>query len=248
MNFVAKSDIGKIRTNNEDSFFAKEYNEDVSLFVVADGMGGYASGEVASSIVTETMSTCIEEYINILPSKKEENVKEIFKEALTKANEKIFNLGKTDIKYEGMGTTVVAILKVKNNMYYTSVGDTRIYYIDDKLKAIMQITEDDSYVNELVKTNVITKEEAENHPQKHMLTKAVGILDTIVFDIKKINKKKGYLLLCTDGLTNMLNDREILKIIQENNFEYTAEKLVLKANEKGGNDNITVVILKKENS
>ena len=245
MNFVARSDVGKRRTNNEDSFFAKEYNEDVSLFVVADGLGGYASGEVASGIITETMSACIEEYINILPAKKEEQIKEIFKESVVRANEKIYNLEKTDAKYEGMGTTVVAILKVKNNIYYTSVGDTRIYYIDDKLRNIIQITEDDTYVNELIRTNVITKEEAENHPQKHMLTKAVGILKDIDVKINKLDRKKGYLLLCTDGLTNMLNDKEILKIIQGNNFEYIAEKLVLKANDKGGNDNITVVIVKK---
>lgn len=245
MDYVAKSDVGQKRTNNEDSFLTKVFNEDVALFIVADGLGGYSSGEVASKIITETMSLYIEEYINVICNQSEERIKEIFTESVLSANSKIYNLEKTDAKYDGMGTTVVAILKVKNNIFYTSIGDTRMYYIDSNFKNIEQITEDDTYVNELVKTNVISEKEAENHPQKHMLTKAIGILKSINVEVKKLDKQTGYLLLCSDGLTNMLTDKEILSIIKNNEFSLVAEKLVIKANENGGFDNITVVFVKE---
>lgn len=245
MEFVAKSDVGKRRTNNEDSFLTKIFNDELALFIVADGLGGYASGEVASNIITETISSYIEEYINIICYQKEEKVIEIFKEAVLSANTKIYNLEKTDSKYDGMGTTVVAVLKVGKNIFYTSVGDTRMYYIDSKCKNIEQITVDDTYVNELVKTKVISKKEAENHPQKHMLTKAIGILKNINIEISKLEETNGYILLCSDGLTNMLSDKEILSIVKNNKFSLIAEKLIIKANENGGEDNITVVLIKE---
>ena len=245
MDFVTKSDVGKRRTNNEDSLFAKIYNENVALFIVADGLGGYESGEVASAIVTESVSLFIEEYLNILSSKSEKEVINIFKEAILTANDKIYELEKTDEKYRGMGSTVVAILKVKENIFYACVGDTRIYYIDSKLKNIEQITVDDTYVNELIRKNVITEEEAKDHPQKHVLTKAVGILKDLDIEIKKLDISSGYLLLCSDGLTNMLSNDEILNIVKTNKFEKIAEKLVLNANNKGGLDNITVVFIKE---
>lgn len=245
MDYIAKSDVGQKRTNNEDNFLTKVFNEDVALFVVADGLGGYASGEVASKIITDTMFSYIEEYVNVICYKSEEEIKEIFKQSVITANTKIYNLEKTDSKYDGMGTTVVAILKVKENIYYISIGDTRMYYIDINISSIEQITIDDTYVNELIKTNVISKKEAKNHPQKHVLTKAVGILKDIDFDVNKLEKNNGYLLLCSDGLTNMLSDKEILKTIKNNEFSTIAEKLVIKANENGGLDNITVVLIKE---
>lgn len=245
MKIVAKSDVGKRRKNNEDSFLVKHFNEDVSLVIVADGLGGYLSGEVASKLLTEVISSYIENNIKNITLKSEEEIKAILENSVIKANEKIYNLEKTDEKYEGMGTTVVAILKVAEDIYYTSIGDTRMYYIPEYYKYIKQITEDDTYVNMLLKTKAITLEEAKNHSQKHVLVKAVGVAKTIDVKVEKLELPYGILLLCSDGLTNMVEDKEILQIIKNNKFENVADALVDMANTNGGNDNITVVLVKE---
>lgn len=245
MKVIAKSDVGKRRKNNEDSFLVKNYNDDVSLAIVADGLGGYLSGEVASKLLTEVVSLYIENNLKNITLKSEKEIKKILENAVVKANEKIFNLEKTDEKYEGMGTTVVAILKVKEDIYYTSVGDTRMYYISENFEYMKQITEDDTYVNMLLKTNAITLEEAKTHSQKHVLTKAVGVTKVLELKAEKLEMPYGILLLCSDGLTNMIEDKEIFQIIKKNKFEDTPSVLIDKANENGGNDNITVVLVKE---
>ena len=246
MEFVSKSDVGKKRTNNEDSMYAKVYNDDVALFVVADGLGGYKSGEVASKIVVDIMSSFIEENINIILAKSNDDIKAILNEALNMANDKIYKLEKTDEKYNNMGTTIVTLLKVKDTLFSLSVGDTRMYHIDLGLNDIKQLTVDDTYVNELLKTNVITKEQAKIHPQKHVLTKAIGVFKTLEVEVKILDETEGYFILCSDGLTNMLSDSEILNCVKKTEFSNVAVKLVDLANEKGGNDNITVILTKKE--
>lgn len=245
MKFIAKTDVGKKRSNNEDAFFTKMYNEDISLYIVADGLGGYESGEVASNILIQVFSECFEQSIkNIDSNITDVKVKSILTSALLTANEKIYKLEKTDAKYKGMGTTIVLVTKIYDKIYYLSVGDSRLYFLDEKLSYIKQVTEDDTYVNELLRTNVIGPEEAKDHPQKHVLTKAIGIFSKIDVTVRKINAKNGYLLLCTDGLTNMLTDIEILNNFKKYRFDELAEGLVSKANFHGGNDNITVVIVK----
>lgn len=244
MKFTAKSDIGKKRTNNEDDFYVKKINNNFYLYIVADGMGGYECGEVASSIATEAISQFLEDKAHIINKADSQSIVTLLKEAVNFANSEIYNLEKTDEKYKGMGTTVVLVSKIKNEIYYLSVGDSRIYYINDKFSNIEQITEDDTYVNALVKTNVINEDEALTHPQRHMLTKAVGVFKEINFNVNIFDKKSGYLLLCTDGMTNMLNESEILEIFKNEEFNNIPNVLVKKANEKGGNDNITVVIIK----
>ncbi len=242
MNFVAKTDVGKKRSNNEDSYFAKIYNEDISLYIVADGLGGYEGGEVASNILVTKISEYFEKNINE-NLKKIEYVKNVLLKALELANFEIFSLEKTDEKYKGMGTTVVLLAVVYGTVYYLSVGDSRIYYTDENMLDITQITEDDTYVNTLIKTNVINEEEADNHPQKHVLTKAVGIFENIETSVKILEKNSGDIVLCTDGITNMLSDKEILNILRKNKFSNLAEKLIAKANENGGLDNITAIVI-----
>lgn len=245
MKVIAKSDVGKRRKNNEDSFIIKNFNNDVSLFIVADGLGGYLSGEVASKLLTEVVSSYIESNLKDITLKTEEEIKDILRMSVIKANEKIYNLEKTDEKYEGMGTTVVAILKVMEDIYYTSVGDTRMYYIPEDFKYIKQITEDDTYVNMLLKTKAITLEEAKTHSQKHVLTKAIGVIKNLDVKVEKLEMPYGILLLCSDGLTNMVEDNEILQIVKNNKFGDVADALVNKANANGGNDNITVLLVKE---
>lgn len=244
MKFVFKTDVGKKRKNNEDSVYVKKYDEDTFFYIVADGLGGYESGEIASYMLTKIMSSYIEEKIDVLKKLDEADVKKCLVDSLELANKTIFDLEKTDLKYKGMGTTVVAVLKIKSKIYYISIGDSRIYHIDSLISKITQITIDDTYVNELIKTNVIKEEEAANHPQKHVLTKAVGIVKNINVKVDLLDENlKGYLILCTDGLNNMIKEEELLKIFKENKFNNLAEKLVKIANENGGTDNITVIVV-----
>lgn len=242
MKFVTKTDVGKKRTNNEDCFFAKEYNENISLFIVADGLGGYEGGEIASKMLTLKVARYFEEHIED-DFKKCEIVEEILKEALVQSNSQIYALEKSNSKYQGMGTTVIMVAILYGKIYYASVGDSRLYYIDNNMTNISQITEDDTYVNTLLKTNVIEKSEVENHPQKHILTKAIGVFKDISVNVKELKQDKGYLLLCTDGLTNMLNDNEILKLLKQNDFDKIADLYIKKANDNGGVDNTTVIVV-----
>lgn len=244
MEFVANTDIGKKRKNNEDSFFAKCYNDDISLYIVADGLGGYEGGEFASKMLVDSISSYIEANLKRLTSLNENNIKNILNVSLTMANRKIYDLEKTDEKYKGMGTTIVLILKVCENIYYMSVGDSRMYYITKDFSTIEQVTVDDTYVNELIRTNVITEKEAKNHPQKHVLTKAVGILKNITTNVEIFEKDTGYVLLCSDGVSNMLKEDEILNIFSKNDFNKIADKIIQKANANGGVDNITAVAIK----
>lgn len=244
MKFVFKTDVGKKRKNNEDSVYVKKYDEDTFFYIVADGLGGYESGEIASYMLTKIMSSYIDEKIDVLKKLDEADVKKCLIDSLELANKTIFDLEKTDPKYKGMGTTVVAVLKINSKIYYVSIGDSRIYHIDSLISKITQITIDDTYVNELIKTNVIKKEEAFDHPQKHVLTKAVGIVKNINVKVNLLDENlKGYLILCTDGLNNMIKEEDLLKIFRENKFNNLAEKLVKIANENGGTDNITVIVV-----
>lgn len=241
MRYTAKTDVGRKRENNEDNLYARIYDEDTALFVVADGLGGYSSGEVASKVAVNSIRDNFELNIDVLKKSDEEKIKKFFKELIQITNKKIYSMQMSNPKYKGMGTTVVLVGKVNGKIYYESVGDSRLYYIDKEIKNIEQITIDDTYVNELLKKNLIKKSEVETHPQKHILTKALGIFDTIDLNIDTFIRKDGFLLLCSDGLTNMLQDEDILKMVSMIPFDNLAEKFVEKANANGGTDNITLI-------
>mgnify|MGYP001026201579 FL=1 len=243
MEFVAKTDVGLRRSNNEDSYFAKKYSDEISLYVVADGLGGYEGGEIASRLLTIKMSRYFEEHLND-DLKDESIVSDILLTALDKINGEIYKMEKSSPKYNGMGTTIVFVAVIYNKVYYLSVGDSRLYYISNDRNSIKQITEDDTYVNTLLKTNAIEQKDVENHPQKHVLTKAIGVFKDIKTELHVLNETSGYLLLCTDGLTNMLDNEAILQVLQMKKFENTADEYIKKANENGGVDNTTVVVIK----
>lgn len=243
MEFVAKTDVGLRRSNNEDSYFAKKYSDEVSLYIVADGLGGYEGGEIASRLLTIKMSRYFEEHLND-DLKDESIVSDVLLTALDKINGEIYKMEKSSPKYNGMGTTIVLVAVIYNKVYYLSVGDSRLYYISNDRNSIKQITEDDTYVNTLLKTNAIEQKDVENHPQKHVLTKAIGVFKDIKTELHVLNETSGYLLLCTDGLTNMLDNEAILQVLQMKKFENTADEYIKKANENGGVDNTTVVVIK----
>lgn len=243
MEFVAKTDVGLRRSNNEDSYFAKKYSDEISLYIVADGLGGYEGGEIASRLLTIKMSRYFEEHLND-DLNDESIVSDILLTALDKINGEIYKMEKSSPKYNGMGTTIVLVAVIYNKVYYLSVGDSRLYYISNDRNSIKQITEDDTYVNTLLKTNAIEQKDVENHPQKHVLTKAIGVFKDIKTELHALNETSGYLLLCTDGLTNMLDNESILQVLQIKKFENTADEYIKKANENGGVDNTTVVVIK----
>jgi len=239
MRVAYKTDIGKKRQNNEDSFHVDPVKR---LFIVADGMGGHQAGEVASQIAVES----IRNYLSAQNFKEieSEKIKEHILRSIFYAHEEIIKKAKEDISLAGMGTTIVLALGFDNKYYISHVGDSRAYLI--RKKNITQLTNDHTVVAELLKAQMITPEEAKSHKMRHVLTQALGVDTQIVPSIQEINLEEGdFLLLCTDGLTDMLTDEEILSIINEHgeDVEKTVQSLVDRANEKGGKDNITVVLI-----
>ncbi|MBI3354072.1 MAG: Stp1/IreP family PP2C-type Ser/Thr phosphatase [Nitrospirae bacterium] len=243
------SDIGKKRKINEDSF---GLFQDTGLFVVADGMGGHAGGEIASKLAVESVS----EFIAFSNGKeditwpfeidearsKDENRLEV---AIRLANSRILKEGLRDRRLYGMGTTIVAALFAEPYLYIGHVGDSRAYLIRDG--AIRQITEDHSLVYEQVKHGLLSIEEAKNHSMKNVLTKALGTESDLRVEIIAVKAEAGdAYLLCTDGLTNMVTDEESLRIVKGNinDMGAVSRELVDTANRNGGIDNITVILLK----
>ena len=243
MKYTARTDIGQKRENNEDFLFAKIYDDNTALFVVADGLGGYSSGEVASQMAVNSIKDNFELNLDVLRASDEEKIKQFFKQLIIVTNDKVFDVQKSNKKYNGMGTTITLVGKVNNKLYYESVGDSRLYYIDANKENIEQVTVDDTYVIELLKKKLIKKSEVENHPQKHMLTKAIGIFNKIDTQVDILEKDKGYLILTTDGLTNMLTNEDILQTVRLNRFLALSDIFVDAANRNGGTDNITVIVV-----
>ncbi len=241
MNYILEignySDIGKARKINEDYFgsFSGRYG---TLLIVCDGMGGHEGGEIASRLAVETINNHFE-HLGSDFNPKEELIK-----AIEKANFVIIEAGKTRKELAEMGSTVVMAL-IKDDFAYTAnLGDSRIYLI--KNGSISQITKDHSLVQQMIDSDLISPEEAQHHPKKNVITKALGIEDNVEPEIIKPFKltPNDCLILCTDGLTNHVNDEEILALCISNSSQDAAEKLVDLANERGGTDNITVQILK----
>lgn len=240
MRVFAKSDIGKARDMNQDSYYVSQPSETVGLYIVADGMGGYNGGEIASKLAIISAKNYIENNFVKTEHSKEE-LQKLVKNAIEYANMVVYEKSKEDKSLEGMGTTIEVVLACENRIYIGHIGDSRVYRIRKNI--IRKLTVDDSYVQKLVKDGTITKEEARSHPKKNMLTKALGCTSFV----EPIVTVKGFLkddiiVITSDGLTNMVSDEEILKIINED-IEKASEKLVEKANEAGGLDNITVVIV-----
>ncbi len=241
MRYTARTDVGQKRENNEDNLYARIYDENTALFVVADGLGGYSSGEVASKVAVNNIRDNFEFNLDKLLSSSEDEVKVFLKQLIQITNEKIYSMQMGNPKYKGMGTTIVLVAKINQKIYYESVGDSRLYYIDKQMNTIEQVTVDDTYVNELLRKKLIKESEVENHPQKHILTKALGIFNKIDLMVDLLIRKDGYLVLCSDGLSNMLTKEEILQTFKTTDFTSLADKFVDKANDNGGTDNITVI-------
>ncbi len=241
MLIYAKTDIGKAREINQDFIYTSNNLEDVQLCILADGMGGYKGGEVASTLATVAAKTYIENNFKQIDYSNPEEIKELIKKAMEYANMEILEIAKGNEELEQMGTTLEICLKYGHKVYIGHIGDSRIYRIRKNI--IRRITTDHSYVETLVKDGTITREEAFYHPKKNMLMKALGCIDKIEPDVTV----KGFLeddiiLMCSDGLTNMIHEEEIYTIIKQD-INNACDNLIKRANELGGYDNISVIIM-----
>lgn len=238
------TDKGKVREINEDNWYVNEPSPISKTFyaIVADGMGGHNAGEVASNMAT----TVISEYINKRYSDElsYEDIKVVLLKAVEEANTHIFAESLSSIEKTGMGTTLVMGFIINNKVIVTHVGDSRVYIMRNN--TIYKITKDHSLVAQLVEEGKITEKEAINHPQKNVITRALGTDSSVDIDMCEFDLEDGdIILLCTDGLSNMLTDEEILTAVTESeNVIISPKNLVDLANEKGGGDNITAVVLK----
>lgn len=233
---VAQSDVGQVRDTNEDSIGAHE-TDDWGLLVVADGMGGHAAGDVASEaaieVFVETVTPELEQGIPSDPA-------ELLADGVTAANDHLQELIEADQSLEGMGTTLVAALLEQNTATIVNVGDSRGYLITEE--TLEQVTVDQSLVQELVEQGNITPEEAKSHPQRNVVSQALGTHESVEPDTYTIGLE-GWVLLCSDGLTEEVSDSAIYDIISDAvDPETAAEALVQKANDNGGSDNISVAI------
>ena len=238
----AKSDVGKAREINEDSYYITQDPLDkIQLFILADGMGGCNAGEVASRQAIISAKNYIENNFDDTPKDKDSLI-QLVASSLEYANMVIYEDSKKDENLEGMGTTLEVCLIYNNRAFIGHIGDSRIYRI--RKDFIRKITQDHSYVQKLVQDGTITKEEAEHHPKKNMLMKALGVNAFVEPDVMVKGFQKGdILIICSDGLTNMVDIKDIFKAVNEN-FEIATKDLVDLANQNGGIDNITIITIK----
>lgn len=242
MKFYATTETGKVRSQNQDCLFATDRKIGAlsNLFLVADGMGGHNAGEYASEWTIRTVLESIRQSENTEPVP-------LLEEAIGKANRFVYDKARTDADKYGMGTTLVAATFFEEHLYVANVGDSRLYVITDD--DIRQITRDHSYVGELVRRGTISESAARNHAKKHYITRAVGTEDTVkvdFFDVLLGDFSDGHtrVLLCTDGLTNMVTDTMIQNIASADaEIDERTNALLREANDNGGRDNITIVLV-----
>ena len=240
MKFAIKSDVGQRRKVNEDAAGYFESKNNIPLMMVCDGIGGHNAGEIASAMALMSIGQAWEktEFNDI------EEVYQWLIQKITEANEAIFTRSAQYEDLYGMGTTVVVASIIGNQLMIANVGDSRAYVLRNfQLK---QLTEDQSLVNALLKSGEITPEEAENHPNKNIVTQSLGVTSTVEIDFVRMTiKNEDTLILCSDGLSDMLSLEEIRNVMNHySDVEQQVEKAVQEANEAGGRDNITVAIAK----
>ncbi len=240
MRIVAKTDKGNVRDSNQDAYAVGEFSDEVVWSVVCDGMGGAAGGNIASALAVKVISDKINaSYRNQM---RDSSIKNMLDSALTAANIEVFDFAQPDLR--GMGTTVVCAIVRDNQAYIVHAGDSRAYVINNG--NIRQITTDHSMVQDLLLRGKITPEEAEHHPNKNIITRAVGVNKAIEIDFEQIDlEDDDTLLICTDGLSNYVSNDEMLELMSDGKHYAFADRLVKKANENGGGDNITVVVISK---
>jgi len=228
-----KTDVGIKRASNQDTI---KFSDRLNCFIVADGMGGHLAGEIASQMAVET----IEKYL--IKQLEVSEVSICIEESIKLANKEIYLKSLDNADYRGMGTTCSMVVLKDDKIHLGHVGDSRIYFSDGQ--TIEQMTTDHSLVENLVESGEITREEARSHPKRHVITRAIGTDPTIevdyaVYDMKTASK----IIICSDGLTEKVKDQEILEVINTHNLDESVNLLVELANDRGGSDNISVILI-----
>lgn len=239
MKYAYVTDKGMVRDHNEDSVNIVVDRNDEHLLIVADGMGGHRGGEVASSIVCDHISNCFK---NVDTIGDKEAAFEWMKKVVSEANVKIYEYTALNPSLSGMGTTIVMALLTPDYLLFGNIGDSSGFVFKDK--RLYKITTDHTLVNLLVKSGELTEEKAKNHPQKNVLMRALGANTMVEMDIIDVDRNVDGIFLCSDGLTNMLDEKQITKVLNEDIVvEKKMQKLINKSNNRGGTDNITVAYL-----
>ena len=235
------TDIGQKRSNNQDFINKFDNKQGITLVILADGMGGHRAGNIASEM---TVTDLGREWVNTDYTELSQ-IRDWFLVSLENENKKVYELGKTD-EFKGMGTTVEALAIVDNNVIYAHVGDSRIGLL--RHGEYQLLTSDHSLVNELVKAGQLTEEEAANHPQKNIITQSIGQANPVEPDLGvQMLEENDYLIINSDGLTNMITNDEIVEILnQDKNLDEKNKELVSLANDRGGLDNITIALIHVE--
>ena len=246
MIYNCESHIGKVRKNNEDYCNGEIINidsEPVGIFALADGMGGHNKGEVASKLAVENIVEFLKENLLQNSNIKIDYIDDIIKQAYHSVNHIVYEKSISSLEFEGMGTTLVIAIIYKNNLYVANVGDSRCYLLNEG--GFNKITIDHSVVEELVKANIITTEEAKTHPGRNHITRAIGTDEMVIVDIFKREIFKGNkILLTSDGLTGFVNDHRIKDILsKDDDVKNLAQELINTANDVSGKDNISVVLI-----
>ncbi|WP_304941847.1 Stp1/IreP family PP2C-type Ser/Thr phosphatase [Vallitalea guaymasensis] len=240
MKAIGKTHKGKIRNINQDSFYIS--NEKIgnlpNLYIIADGMGGHKAGEYASMCA-------VEEFVGYVKKNEYPHISDTFINGINYINEIIHNKSLADENFFGMGTTFIVCSVEDNKLFVANVGDSRLYLINN---AINQITEDHSLVEEMIKSGKLSRGQSKNHPNKNIITRAVGADETVKCDIFTLNiTSEEFILMCSDGLTNMLEDDTILQVVgSDKKLDEKLDELIELALNNGGTDNIAAVLIKGE--
>ena len=239
MESYCQTDVGLKRNNNQDFVYASNHNVGTlaGLLIVADGMGGQAAGDLASRLCVETM-------VDSIQASSKTGAVRVLSEAIRNANTAVTSKASSDPALDGMGTTLVAAVPENGSLIVANVGDSRMYLLDDD--RIEQITHDHSLVEEMVRAGKLKREQARNHPKKNIITRAIGEPGDPEIDFFDVALNRGDIaLLCSDGLSNMLEDEQIFRIVRTSeSLQEAGSKLVDAANRAGGKDNISVVLAK----
>lgn len=242
MQFALLTDKGLVRGKNEDNLFARLYSETTGFFMVADGMGGHVYGDVASGIAYDIVSVQSEQSVEKIINN--EDPEKVLNALVEEINKKILFQSMENREMAGMGTTLVMAIVNNDKLHISNVGDSRLYLYRDSVLTLLTV--DHSVVQEMYEQGIISKEEAEEHPQKNILTRAVGCDEEVIPDYFEYDVKKGdIIILCTDGLSNIVDDSVMIEIIEKNNdMNSLCSELVTHANRNGGLDNITCIAVK----
>jgi len=253
LSVAARSDVGRVRTSNEDSFTVADLDtglriEDESamtemdvrergvLMVVSDGMGGHAAGEVASALVVDSLRDSLGESGNV------ESMERLVEQAVQRANADVFEAARDKSK-EGMGATLTAVLVHKREAYIAEVGDSRAYVL--RQGRLRQMTKDQSFVQVLLDSGAITSEQAKNFANKNWIVQAMGLEPNVHVSLGRLQLRRGdRLLLCCDGLYNLVEDKELSEILADDNLSVACNRMIDLANERGGSDNVTAIVAK----